>query len=74
MKRYLAMLLTLAMLFCTGCQMKPAAETPASTTAAPETTAAPTTLPTTVPTTVPETVPVIAEADIHSLAALYGFV
>ena len=74
MKRCLAMLLTLAMLFCTGCQMKPAAETPASTTAAPETTAAPTTLPTTVPTTVPETVPVIAEADIHSLAALYGFV
>lgn len=78
MKRYLAMLLALAMLFVTGCQVKPAAETSVSTTAMPETTAAPTaaptTEPTTVPTTVPETVPVMVEADIHTLTALYGFV
>lgn len=75
MKRLAALLLALILLLCTGCPSRPPAETSAPTaapTAAPTT--EPTTAPTAVPTTVPETVPVIAEADIHTISALYGFV
>ena len=90
MKRYLALLLALVLLLCTGCPMQPEAVPSAAATIAPETdapttvaataepatepTTEPATEPATVPATVPETVPVIAQADIHSLTALYGFV